>query len=89
MEVRRKKDSMTGSEVTRLRQQISSEHEAAQRGLSGLASVATHRSITERMERAVQHLQALCAADLEQEANTLLFSDTFYEQCEEAACRNS
>jgi hypothetical protein len=69
----REKDSMTEMTIAHLRQQISSEHEAAQRGLSGLVSMATHRSITARMERAVLHLQSLCDVGLEQEAQALLF----------------
>jgi hypothetical protein len=80
---------MTETTIAHLRQQIDSEHEAAQRGLFGLASMATHRSITARMERAVQRLQALYDAGLEQEAQALLFSDTFYEPCEEEPCRKS
>jgi hypothetical protein len=77
---------MTETTVAHLRQHITSEHEAAQRGLSGLASVATHRSITARMERAWQRLQALHTAGQEQEARELLISDAFYEVCEEASC---
>jgi hypothetical protein len=78
---------MTETTIVHLRQQITSEHEAAQQGLSGLAIVASHHSITARMERAALHLQALCATGLEQEAKMLLLSDTFYEQCEEASCK--
>jgi len=85
----RKDIPMTGSTVAHLRQQITSEQEAAQQGLYGLAMVASHHTITARMERAVQHLEALCAAGKEHEAQALLFSGTFYEQCEEASCRNS
>jgi hypothetical protein len=83
----RKDVPMTGSTVSHLRQQILSEEEAAQQGLSGLAIVATHQAITSRMERAVQRFEALCAVGKEQEAQALLFSDTFYEVGEEASCR--
>jgi len=38
------------------------------------------------MERAVMGLQALYDAGLEQDAEALLSSDTFYEQCEEGSC---
>jgi hypothetical protein len=78
---------MTETTIAHLRQHISSEHEAAQQGLLGLASVASHRSITARMERAVKHLQALYDAGREQEAEALLFSEALYEQSEEASCR--
>jgi hypothetical protein len=77
---------MTGSEAAYLRQQISSEGEAAQRGVSGFASVASHCAITARMERTWQHFQALHAAGREHEAQVLLVSDHFYETDEEAAC---
>ena len=80
---------MTGSTTAHLRQQILREQEAAQQGLYGLAMVASHQAITARMERAVQYLEALCADGKEQEAQQLLFSETFYEACEEASCRNS
>jgi len=80
----RKDIPMTGSTVAHLRQQITREQEAAQQGLYGLAMVASHQAITARMERAVFYLEALCAAGKEQEAQALLFSDTFYEACEEA-----
>jgi hypothetical protein len=82
----REKDSMTEMTIAHLRQQIISEHEAAQQGLFGLASIASHRSITARMERAVQHLQTLYDAGREQEAQALLFSDALYEVGEEASC---
>jgi hypothetical protein len=79
---------MEGS-IVHLKQQISAEHEAAQQGLYGLASVATHRTITARMEQAFLRVQALRAAGNEHEAQALLFSETFYEQGEEATCQSS
>ncbi len=74
--------------IVQLRQQITSEQEAARQGVYGLACVAAHRSITARMEQAWQRLQALQEAGMEQEARALLTSDTFYEPCEEASCKN-
>jgi hypothetical protein len=49
--------SVPGSEVARLREQIRLEHEAAQRGLQGIAQgTAQHDFITQRMENiAVYH----------------------------------
>jgi hypothetical protein len=87
--VYRKDIPMTGSTIAHLRQQITNEQEAAQQGLYGLAMVASHQAITARMERAVLYIEALYAAGKEQEAQALLFSETFYEASEEAACRNS
>jgi hypothetical protein len=77
---------MTNTSIVAFRQQLTSEREAAHQGLSGLASVASHRSIAARMERAWQHLQTLQAAGQEHEAQALLTSEHFYEACEEAAC---
>jgi hypothetical protein len=55
------------SEVARLRQQIEDEHEAAQRGLSGIASgFARHDFITKRCEniaRAHEQLITLVGPD--------------------------
>jgi hypothetical protein len=79
---------MIENEITYFRQQQFLQNQAAQNGLSGLASVATHRSITARMERASHHLQMLCDAGMEQEAQALLLSDTLYEQCGEATWKN-
>jgi hypothetical protein len=78
---------MEGS-IVHLKQQITAEQEAAHRGLYGLASVATHRSITARIEQAWMRIQALRAAGNEYEAQALLFSDTFYEQGGEALCKS-
>jgi hypothetical protein len=48
------------SEVGRLLRQISSEYEAAQRGLSGLASgVSQHAFITQKMENMNNYQQEL------------------------------
>ncbi len=47
------------SEVARLREQITLEYEAAQRGLSGIAMTASHQFITVRMERMWEHVQEL------------------------------
>jgi hypothetical protein len=76
------------SMVAHLKQQISAEQQATQRGFYGLASVATHLTITARMEQAFLRVQVLRAAGKEYEAQALLFSDTFYEQGEEALCKS-
>jgi hypothetical protein len=59
---------MTESEIARFRQEQALEEQAAQQGLYGFASVATHRSITARMERGAEHLLALFAQGKPEEA---------------------
>ncbi len=51
---------MSESEVARIRQQIAEEYQAAQAGLTGLASgVSRHQFITARMERLGQSFEQL------------------------------
>lgn len=60
------------SEVARLLTQISSEYEAAQRGLSGLAQgIAYHRFITKRMEQ-IANLHAQLRSLVGDEAMVLI-----------------
>jgi hypothetical protein len=70
---------MNSSAFAHLRQHLREEHEAAHQGLSGLAQIASHRSITARMERAWSRVQTLRAVGCEQQAQALLTSDDFYE----------
>jgi len=53
---------MTESEIAKFRQQQTLQEQAAQQALYGVASVATHRSITARMERGAQYLLTLLKA---------------------------
>lgn len=62
-----------GSEVTRLRQRIHLEYEAAQRGLSGIAQgAARHAFITKRQENIAVHYEALKQLIGEQRATRIL-----------------
>jgi hypothetical protein len=79
---------MLETDIAYFRHQQLLQDQAAQNGLSGLASVATRRSITARMERASYHIQVLCATGKEQEARAPIISDTFYEDCEEASWKS-
>jgi hypothetical protein len=57
---------MSGSEVTRLRQRIQKEYEAAQRALHAPAMVAKHEFITkhmENMQEAHAQLETIFGAD--------------------------
>ena len=63
------------SEVARLREQITLEYEAAQRGLSGLALTASHQFITARMERMWEHLQELTQLVGADEACAIVFGE--------------
>ena len=61
------------SEVARLRQQIQTEYEAAQRGLAGLASgVARHDFIEARMERGAEYLLQLIEEGKHEEVVSLM-----------------
>jgi hypothetical protein len=61
------------SEITRLREQIELECEAAKQGLEGLAIVASHDSINARMERLWDYRQELAQEVGEQEATNILY----------------
>ena len=60
------------SEIAYLRQRIDLQEEAAVRGLYGPAVVASHESITARMERAAEHLLQLAEAGRYEEAFSLM-----------------
>ncbi len=62
------------SEVAHFREQHALHKQAAQQGLSGLAIVANHESITARMQRGAQRILHLIAQGKHQEAQALLFS---------------
>ena len=53
---------MSKSDVIRLKQQIQTEHEAAQQALYGLASGANHASINARMQQGADYLLTLLDA---------------------------
>ncbi len=48
-----------GSEVAQFRQQQALREQSAQQGLSGLAVVATHASLTARMEQGAKRILGL------------------------------
>ena len=69
---------MSGSEIARLRQQIQLEYEAAQRGLSGLASgVARHDFIEARMEKGAERLLQLIQDGKHEEVVILMETPTW------------
>lgn len=64
------------SEVARLLKQITAEYEAAQRGLSGLASgTARHEIINARMDRMGQCFEELAEATGSKEAAIAMMAD--------------
>jgi hypothetical protein len=66
-------ESVLGSEVARLREQIRLEHEAAQRGLYGIAQgTAQHVFITQRMENIAAYHKVLTQLTGEHEAIKIL-----------------
>ncbi len=67
------------SELAQKLRQIDLENEAGQRGLHGVAIVATHESITARMEQRCGQLQALERAGRHEEVRALLMSDALWE----------
>jgi predicted metallo-beta-lactamase superfamily hydrolase len=61
------------SEITRLRQRLAEEYEAAQRGLSGLVSdSATHQFVTQHMDRTDTYHETLQRLVGEQEATHIV-----------------
>ena len=66
---------MEGSEVARFREQQSSEEYAAQQGLSGLAIVASHASITARMEMGAEKILHLFQEGKQEEAVALMSTE--------------
>ena len=72
---------MSQSEVTKLRQQIDLEHEAAQQGLTGLSSgTVQHAFITARMMRMAQHIQQLKEQGKHEEVQALLLNDDLWTE---------
>ncbi len=65
------------SQVTQFRQQQALHEQAAQQGLSGLAIVATHDSITARMEQGAKRLLDLIQEGKHDEAHELLFTESW------------
>jgi hypothetical protein len=66
-------ESVLGSEVARLREQIRLEHEAAQRGLYGIAQgTAQHAFITQRMDNIATYHNTLKQLTGEHEAIKIL-----------------
>ncbi len=67
----------TLSEVAHFRQQQGLHEQAAQQGLSGVAVIATHASITARMEQGAKRILDLIHEGRHQEAHTLLFAENW------------
>lgn len=63
------------SDVARFRQKQALEEEAAQRGLTGLASVASHDYITARMQHSAEHLLKLLEEGKHTEVAQLMEQD--------------
>jgi hypothetical protein len=63
---------MERSEVARFKEQQSLEEHAAQQGLSGLAIVASHASITARMEMGAEKILHLFQEGKREEAIALM-----------------
>ncbi len=63
--------------VAAFRRQQARDYEAAQQGLSGLAVVATHASITARMEQGAKRILGLMQEGKHDEAHALLFAENW------------
>jgi len=73
----------TLSEVGHFRQQQALHEQAAHQGLSGLAVVATHASITARMEQGAKRILDLLQEGKHDEAHALLFAENWGTQEQE------
>ena len=71
------------SEIACLLQRIELEEEAAQRGLYGLAIVASHELITARMERGAERILQLIEEGKQAEAVALMNTETWGVEVEE------
>lgn len=71
------------SEVAYFREQQALRDESAERGLSGFAAVASHESITARMERGAERILRLAQEGKHEEALALMNSDAWYAEAEE------
>jgi hypothetical protein len=60
------------SEYAQLKQRLTDEYQAAQRGLNGLATVARHESINKRMEIGAERLLRLVEEGKHEEAQALM-----------------
>ncbi len=63
--------------VAAFRRQQARDYEAVQQGLSGLAIVATHASITARMEQGAKRILDLIQEGKHDEAHALLFTENW------------
>jgi len=63
---------MAASEIARFRQQQALQEQAAYQGLYGLAVVATHASITARMEQGAERILQLFQEGKPEEAVALM-----------------
>lgn len=71
------------SEIACLLQRIELEEEAAQRGLYGLAIVASHEMITARMELGAERILRLVQAGKHDEAVVLMNTESWGVEVEE------
>ena len=81
--------STSKSELAQLMQQIDEQNAAGRLGLYGPAIVATHASITARMERGAERILGLIEQGKHKEVETLMNTD-YWEPSDEAesATRN-
>ena len=69
---------MTESVVARFKQEQALQEQAAQRGLYGVALVASHETITARMERGAERLLHLIEEGRHEEAKALFSTEEWW-----------
>jgi hypothetical protein len=77
---------MFESEVARFRQEQALQEQAAQQGLYGVAVVASHASITARMERGAEYLLTLLAEGKHEEVALLMETPMWGREEESVSC---
>ena len=77
--------STNPSEVAQFRQRQMLEEQAARLGLEGLAVVASHASITARMERMGRYIQQLTEQGKHEEVRAILLNDDLWTAGEKGA----
>ena len=79
---------MAESEVAKFRQQQALQEQAAQQGLYGLAIVASHETITARMERGAERLLQLIQEGKHEEVIILMETPTWGLEEEIVSCHS-
>jgi len=80
---------MTVSEIAGFRHQQALQEQAAQQGLNGFAAVASHETITARMDRGAERLLKLLQEGKHKEVAILMETPTWGLEEERVSCHTT